>query len=152
MGVGSMSGLYFGVSGFQVNQTALQATAHNLSNLDTDGYVRQQVLMKDTLYQTYSRSGVSMQQVGLGTSMDTVRQVRDVFADKQYRLETGRGAFYSAMEEVGEEVETYFGTDVDDEKLKNTMIRFWETLNELQKTPDSIVNRETVIQSAQEMI
>lgn len=152
MGVGSMSGLYFGVSGFQVNQTALQATAHNLSNLDTDGYVRQQVLMKDTLYQTYSRSNVSASQVGLGTSMDTVRQVRDVFADKQYRLETGRGAFYSAMEEVGEEVETYFGTDVDDEKLKNTMIRFWETLNELQKTPDSIVNRETVIQSAQEMI
>ncbi|MCR4716173.1 MAG: flagellar hook-associated protein FlgK [Lachnospiraceae bacterium] len=152
MGVGSMAGLYFGVSGFQVNQTALQTTSHNLSNLDTDGYVRQQVIMKDTLYDTLSTMNVSATQLGHGTSMDTIRQVRDIFADKQYRLETGRGAFYGAMEEVGKEVETYFGADVDDEKLKNTMTSFWETLNELQKTPDSIVNRETVIQSAQEMI
>ncbi len=152
MGVGSMAGLYFGVSGFQVNQTALQATSHNLSNLDTDGYVRQQVLMKDTLYKTYSRATVSASQLGHGTSMETVRQVRDEFADRAYRLESGRGSFYSSMEEIGKEVEIYFGADVDDEKLKNTMTRFWQTMNELQKTPDSIVNRETVIQAAQEMV
>lgn len=152
MGVGSMSGLYIGVSGLQVNQTALNVTAHNLSNLDSDGYSRQQVLMRDAQYQLISYGAVDTQQEGMGTDMSKVRQTRDTFADKQYRLETGRGAFYDSMYEVGEEVEKYFGTDVDDQKLKNSMTTFWSAMNELQKTPDNIVVRETLIQAAQQMV
>lgn len=152
MGVGSMSGLYIGVSGLGVNQTALNTTAHNLSNLDTGGYTRQQVLMKDTTYSTYQYGAVYSEQTGLGTSMSKIRQVRDTFTDAAYRTESGRGSFYSSMYDVAEEVQKYFGADVDDEKLKNAMNTFWSSMNELQKTPDSIVNRETVIQSAQEMV
>lgn len=152
MGVGSMSGLYVGVSGLQVNQTALHATAHNLANLDSEGYSRQQILMQDTLYSVYKYGAVSTMQNGLGATMDRIRQVRDTFADKQYRLETGRGSFYSSMHEVEEEVEKYFGRDVDEQPLKNAMTTFWSALNELQKTPDSIVHREDAIMAAQELI
>ncbi len=152
MGVGSMGALYIGMSGLTVNQAALNATTHNIANLDSNGYTRQQVLMKDTYYYNYNLRTVGNSQSGLGSNMSRIRQVRDFFADSQYRLETGRGSFYSAMHEVEEEVEKYFGTDVDEQPLKNAMTTFWNTINELQKTPDSIVNRETVIQAAQEMI
>ena len=120
MGVGSMGGLYIGVSGLQVNHTALTTTAHNLSNLDTEGYSRQQILMRDVLYSTYAYAPVNSMQKGLGSDMAKIRQVRDTFADKQYRLETGRGAFYEAMSEVEQEVERYFGSDIDGQPL--TMI------------------------------
>ena len=152
MGVGSMSGLYIGISGLQTNNAALQTTAHNLSNLDTDGYSRQQILMRDTLYSTYQYGAVNTMQTGLGTDMSKVRQVRDYFADKQFRLETGRESFYESMHEVETEIEKYFGTDVDEQELQSTMNTFWQAMNELQKTPDSIVNRETFIQAAQEMV
>ena len=152
MGIGSMSGLYSGVSGLQTNQAALNVTAHNLANLDSEGYSRQQVLMRDTYYTLYNNGKVYTSQTGLGVSMDRIRQVRDTFADKQYRLETGREMFYSSLHDVAEEVEAYFGSDVDEEPLKDALTQFWSSLNELQKTPDSIVSRETVIQSAQEAI
>ena len=152
MGVGSMSGLYIGVSGLNTNQTALNVTAHNLSNLDSEGYSRQQVLMQDAGYVLQKYGKVYTNQTGLGVSMERIRQVRDTFADKQYRLETGREMFYSSLHDVAEEVEVYFGSDVDEEPLKDAMTQFWSSLNELQKTPDSIVSRETVIQSAQETI
>ena len=152
MGIGSMSGLYIGVSGLQTNQAALNVTAHNLANLDSEGYSRQQVLMRDTYYTLYNNGKVYTSQTGLGVSMDRIRQVRDTFADKQYRLETGREMFYSSLHDVAEEVEAYFGSDVDEEPLKDALTQFWSSLNELQKTPDSIVSRETVIQSAQEAI
>ena len=42
MAVGSMSGLYIGASGLMTNQNALNTTAHNLANVDTAGYSRQQ--------------------------------------------------------------------------------------------------------------
>ena len=119
MGIGSMSGLYIGVSGLQTNQAALNVTAHNLANLDSEGYSRQQVLMRDTYYTLYNNGKVYTSQTGLGVSMDRIRQVRDTFADKQYRLETGREMFYSSLHDVAEEVEAYFGSDVDEEPLKD---------------------------------
>ena len=45
-----ISGLHVGTSGLQTSQNALNATAHNLSNLETKGYVRQQVLQGDRQY------------------------------------------------------------------------------------------------------
>ena len=38
-----MGSLYTGVSGLQTSSNALNTTAHNMSNLDTKGYTRQQV-------------------------------------------------------------------------------------------------------------
>ena len=43
MGYGSMGSLYLGVSGLQTSQTALNVTAHNMANVDTPGYVRQNI-------------------------------------------------------------------------------------------------------------
>ena len=39
--------LFIGVSGLQSSQNALNTTANNLANVDTTGYVRQQVLFTD---------------------------------------------------------------------------------------------------------
>lgn len=33
-------------------------------------------------------------QIGYGTTVAQVRQIRDIFLDKEYRLEVSRGNFY----------------------------------------------------------
>ena len=45
-----MAGLFVGASGLKTAQTALNTTAHNLSNINTTGYTRQQVTFSDTTY------------------------------------------------------------------------------------------------------
>ena len=74
-----MGAIYVGTSGLQTGQNALNTTAHNLSNMDTQGYVRQQVYLGNRVYNTIKQGSVSVasQQVGLGVSYDKVRQVRD---------------------------------------------------------------------------
>ena len=47
-----MGSLYIGQSGLQTSQNALNTTAHNMSNADTVGYVRQQVLQGTRIYNT----------------------------------------------------------------------------------------------------
>ena len=47
-----MGSLYIGKSGLQTGQNALHTTAHNMSNSDTVGYVRQQVLLGTSIYNT----------------------------------------------------------------------------------------------------
>ena len=58
-------GLYVGKSGLQTSQNALNTVAHNLSNQNTTGYVRQQVAMTDTYYNTISTTkAISNSQTG----------------------------------------------------------------------------------------
>ena len=85
--------LYVGVSGLQTAQNALNTTAHNLANVETEGYVRQQILQGDKQYNKIGYASVSNMQVGLGVNLSDVRQVRDEFLDKEYRKETGRAGF-----------------------------------------------------------
>ncbi|MDE6064653.1 MAG: flagellar basal body protein, partial [Lachnospiraceae bacterium] len=51
-----MGSLYIGASGLQTSQNALNTTAHNLTNVDTPGYVRQQTLLDTRTYITLSKN------------------------------------------------------------------------------------------------
>ena len=100
-----MSGLFLGATGLQTSQNSLHTTAHNLSNIETPGYVRQQTLHADMSYNTISTSpAVSKMQIGLGVEYDIVRQVRDDFLDKSYRRETGRSEFYEVCQETTKKI------------------------------------------------
>jgi flagellar hook-associated protein 1 FlgK len=145
--MGSMSGLYIGVSGLNVSQAALNVTSHNLANVDTEGYVRQQTLLTDFNYIKAGESYVSSMQKGLGANFATVKQVRDTFLDQSYRQEIGRESFYDAQYKAVEEIEGLFG-ELEGESFQDTMNGFWTSLQELAKEPDSVVARASLIQTS----
>ena len=143
----SFSSLHIGTSGLNVSQAALNVTAHNLANVDTKGFVRQQVLFTDTQYIKWGESHLSSMQRGLGASFAEVKQVRDAFLDQAYRQEIGRQAFYESQYMAIEEIEGLFG-ELEGVQFQNTMKEFWEALQELSKSPDDIVSRASLVQTA----
>jgi len=149
-----MSGLYVGVSGLQTGQNALNTTAHNLSNMDTEGFVRQQVLQGDKIYNTIKNGSVSTpsQQVGLGVTYEKVRQVRDYFLDQSYRKENGRAGFYATSYEAMTEVEDLLNELNDDASFNQSLTNFWSTIEELAKTPDDTTVQRMLIQNAQSFL
>lgn len=142
-----MSSMNTGVSGLRANQAAVNTTAHNLANVSTGGYVRQQVLMTDSNYNTIKITSNAIQQIGLGTDMAVIRQVRDAFLDKAYRMESGRLSFYEAQMEAVSEMEDLMG-ETEGEQFQNTISDLWTSLQELAKEPDSIVKRQVLLQEA----
>ena len=148
-----MSGLYVGRSGLQTSQNALNTTAHNLSNLDTTGYTRQQVQQADRTYITLSKtaSAISYQQTGLGVDYTRVKQVRDYFLDKTYRKESGRSMFYEVSSDVMEEVESQLG-EMNGEAFQSTIADLWTAIQELAKDPSSSVTQGLLVQRASEFI
>ena len=133
-----MSGLYVGTTGLMTSQNALNTTAHNLSNIETAGYTRQQVLLEDKIYNTVGNGSVSAKQVGLGVEYAKVRQVRDYFLDQSYRKESGRSAFYESSYETVSEIETLLG-EFDGVAFEDSMGDIWTAIQELQKDPTSPV-------------
>lgn len=148
-----MSGLYVGTSGLQTSQNGLNTTAHNLSNIDTVGYTRQQVQQSDKRYVTISKtaSAISYQQAGLGVDYSRVKQIRDYFLDKTYRKESGRSMFYEVSSNVMEEVESQLG-ELNGKAFQSTMADFWTSIQELAKDPASSVTQGLLVQRASEFL
>lgn len=148
-----MGSLYIGASGLQTGQNALNTTAHNLSNVDTPGYTRQQVQMSDVHYKLLSVNinSVSNQQTGLGVAYSNVKQIRDYFLDKTYREEAGRGNFYQISTDTIEEVESLLG-ELNGEAFQTTMSDLWTAVQELSKDPSSSVTQGLLVQRAEEFV
>ena len=146
-----MSGLYVGSTGLRTSQNALNTTAHNLSNIETQGYVRQQTLLADMEYSTIGRASVSDKQIGIGVEYDQVRQVRDYFLDQAYRKEAGRSAFYEISYETTSEIETLLG-EFDGVAFQESLGDLWTSIQELQKDPSSTVTEGAFINTAAQFV
>ncbi len=146
-----MSSLYIGVSGLGVSQNSLNTTAHNLANVGTKGYVRQQAIQADSTYLNWGVTNLSTLQTGLGVNIATVRQVRDIFLDKAYRQEVGRQGFYEVQYEAVQEVESMFG-EMEGVAFQKSLNDLWTSLEELSKTPGQIEARASVVQNAESFL
>ena len=148
-----LSGLYIGSSGLQSAQNALNTTANNLANVNTKGYVRQQVVFTDQRYTKFKgpTTTVNLHQSGLGVSIGDVIHARDVFLDKAYRAENGRRGFYDTCYEVTSYVEDMF-QELSGEQFKESINDLWVAFQELSKAPADSVNQNLVIQKAELLV
>lgn len=142
-----MGSLYVGVSGLNVSQNGLNTTGHNLANVETEGYVRQQTVLQTSQYRTIGQSYISPMQTGLGAETAAVRQVRDLFLDKSYRQELGRRGFYDSQYETVSEIENLMG-ELEGVAFQDSIADFWNNLQELAKEPDSLVKRASLIETS----
>lgn len=151
-----MGSLYTGVSGLQTSNNALNTTAHNMSNLDTIGYTRQQVAQGTRTYVTISRSNnTNWKQIGLGVNYTLTRQERDLILDKNYRRESGRMAFYDVSAGALEEIEYILGESNEGHEFSEALSGengFWVAVEELSKDPTNSVNQNLFVTKAYEFI
>ncbi len=138
--------LHIGTSGLQTAQNTLNTTAHNMANADTKGYTRQQILLGTRSYVTISpsASAISYQQYGLGVYYEQTRQVRDIFLDKTFRKETGRGAFYETNTKVIEEMEDLMG-EFQGVEFSASLENLWKSMQDLYEDPCELTNQNMFI-------
>lgn len=142
-----MGSLYIGASGLQSAQTALNTTAHNLANINTKGYTRQQITFNDKTYLTVGTRSVTEGKYGLGVSVQEIRRIRDEFIDRAYRSENSRQGYYTSNYHAVEEVEDLFG-EMQGVTYQECLTNLYSAVNELSKNPTSTVGRSSLIQYA----
>ena len=145
------SGLYVGASGLVTNQNALNTTAHNLSNIGTTGYTRQQIIQASKHYDTIGEAYVSPMQVGLGVSYADVRAVRDYFLDKAYRQESGRSEYYTTNYNSIVEMEVFFG-ELQGVAFQDSLTELNRAVEELKKQPEDATNQGLLVSKAQSFL
>lgn len=134
------------VSGLISSQKGLQVTGHNISNINTPGYTRQQVLQHDSKYSNISGAS-GLKQVGQGVSITEVRQIRDELADKRLRSENSILNFYTVKQSAISEVEGILG-EPHGASLSKMLDDFWKQTQKLGTNPSGIEERLAFLQTA----
>lgn len=143
----SMSSYGIAVSGLWAAQAGLSTVGHNISNTDTKGFSRQQVIQVDSFSRNIGTTGSGLMQVGTGTNVSQLRQIRDKFLDDSYRKEASKSNYHTVKYTTGLEIETIFGELESAYGMHGVLSDMWDALNELTVHPEGIETRGTFIQT-----
>ncbi len=148
-----MANLYVGQSGLQTSQNDLNTTAHNMANIDTEGYTRQQVSQGTRAYQTLEKryDTIAPKQIGTGVNYNHCKQVRSEFLDISFRQESGRYAFYDVSTKALEEIEDQL-QEMNGSEFADSLNNLWVAVQELAKDPCSAVNQSALVTRANEFL
>ncbi len=137
-------------SGLLVNERGLYVTGHNISNVNTPGYVRQQAMIKNGPVETVlTRAGLV--QLGLGADIQEIRQIRHSFLDNIYRQENTTLGYWEARRKTFSDLEAIMAEPMES-GLQNVLNRFWDSWQELSKEPDSLTVRALVRQRSEALV
>jgi flagellar hook-associated protein 1 FlgK len=140
-------GLNIGQTGLYAYQAALDTTAHNITNTETEGYTRQVVNQTaGKALQVNSSYGMA----GTGVNVTGVTQLRENYYDMKYWKNNTLYGEYSNKSHYMTEVENYFN-DISVEGFTTAYNSMYDSLQELQKNPASLTVRTQVINYAQSL-
>lgn len=137
-------------SGLFVNERGLYVTGHNISNVNTPGYVRQQAMITTGPYQS-EPAKYGVYQLGLGADIQQIRQIRHSFLDNIYRQENTNLGYWEARNKTFQDVQAILGEPMG-VGLQGVMNQFWDSWQELSKEPDSLTVRALVRQRGQALV
>lgn len=149
--MGLLTSFGVGVQALRSAQSGLNTTAHNLSNTKTPGYTRQQNIQVDMTYMNIRETSKSTLQVGLGTSVSSIRQIRDAFLDVEYRYEVSCQTFYEEQYKAVTEIEDVLG-EMEGVEFRTALNDMWDQIQTLSTSPDNVVYRELFISRAESFI
>lgn len=137
-------------SGLTANERGLYVTGHNISNVNTPGYVRQQVIMSEKVGDSiYGKHGAY--KLGAGTDIQQLRQVRNDFLDNIYRQENMDLGYWEARDKTLRDIQIILGEPMG-EGLQSAMNDFYNSWQEVAKEPESLTVRALLLQKSQTLV
>jgi flagellar hook-associated protein 1 FlgK len=127
-----------GLSSLRALQRALDTTAHNIANVSTPGYSRQNVQFQT---RTPSVSGSSW--IGNGVDVSQVRRIYDQFLTAQSRHSSGNLARLEAFATQAERLDNMLGDTTNG--LSASLQAYSDALSEVSSTPGSIPARQVLL-------
>lgn len=133
----SFFGLNIGTQALFTARTALDVTAHNISNATTDGYSRQVVKQRAS---TPLPLGTGKGMVGTGSEVYDIVRVRDSYLDLKYWNESKTLGEYSVKRTQLSLIEGIFN-EPSDEGFNAIMNEFFNSFQEVADHPESMEAR-----------
>lgn len=140
-------GLNIGSTGLYAAKNSLNITAHNVANIETEGYSRQVIKQSAaTPLSTNNRFGM----LGSGVDVHEITQMRSKYYDEKYRSNNSMYGKYESRSYFMNEVQTYLN-EIELEGFTVTFDNMYNSLQELSKDSANLTVRTQVSNYAQSM-
>ena len=138
-------GLDIGRSGLFTAQGGLNTTAHNIANVETEGYTRQTLELKaGNALRANGRHGM----IGTGVDVVSLTQTRSEYYDEKYRNNNSIYGGYATKSNYMSQIQSYLN-EIQLEGFTTTFDRMYDTIQELEKDPANLTVRTQVTNVAQ---
>lgn len=125
-------------SGLNYYQAALNTTAHNISNAETEGYSRQRVIAKaSTALRMYNRAGMQ----GTGVKINEITQIRNPYYDVKYWNNSSLRGEYASKYDYSYEMESYFNEINSETGYTSLLTILQNSMKDLADDPSSLTTR-----------
>ncbi len=142
-----MSGIYMAMEiarkAMFANQTAIQVTSHNIANVNTPGYSRQEAILTEA-----GAMSSSPGQLGMGSVVSGIRQQADLLTERQLVSENGSYASLDYTARAIAQVEGIFN-DTTGTGLENRVSEFFNSWDDLSANPQGTAERQAVVSTAE---
>ncbi|WP_462379137.1 flagellar hook-associated protein FlgK [Pseudomonas sp. Marseille-QA0892] len=133
--------LSIGLSGLRTTQTSLTVTGHNIANVNTAGYSRQEAVQQTNIAQ-FSGAGY----IGSGSQTVDVRRLASDFLTSQLRTANSQNAELQAFKSQISQLDGLLSDP--NTGITPAMQKFFATLQTASQDPSSIPAREAVLAQA----
>jgi flagellar hook-associated protein 1 FlgK len=151
--VSAINGLNTALRGLLAQQRSLDVTGHNIANVNTEGYSRQEAVL-GTAPSLQLLNGALLNgsgaELGQGVDVQTYRRMRDDFLDLQWRAQNmASGQADVTAQRLGQ-AESVLG-EGSDTGLGTLLNKFWSAWSDLASNPESPSARTAVVGAAQNL-
>ena len=141
-----MAGLIgIGLTGVLGHQAALNTTANNITNANTDGYSRQEVQFET---QPGQRTGAGT--IGSGVFVSNIRRMADEYITQQLREDTTLNAEQQTLNSELSRLDNLLGGE--DTGLNKALNNFFAALQNAAEDPTSLPQRQLVLSEGQQVV
>ncbi len=135
-------GLNTAYTGLQASNAALNTTANNIANVESEGYSRQQV---QTQAANPIRSFTTYGCVGAGVDTLAIERVRDIFYDEKFWENNSKLGEYEIKDYYMDIIQKYYKDDDRVKGFNKIFDEFYDSLAELAKMPGDVTARQQAI-------
>lgn len=131
-------GLNTGLSGLNYFQSALNTTSHNVSNANTKGYSRQQILATASNPVSYNRTYGMM---GTGVKGVSIDRQREIFYDNKYWHASSLASQYETEFDNLSNLQTYMNEMTSESGYTKWISQISNALQDVADKPDDFTTR-----------
>lgn len=147
MPISSFMGLHTSLRGLLAQQRALDVTSHNVANVNTAGYTRQEAVTQATDALRVAPAGM----LGTGVDVTSYRRIRDSFLDLQFRAQNMQVGYGTARAGALEQAEMRL-SEPGDNGISARLSSFWGSWSNLANAPEGGAARGALIEDARTLV
>jgi flagellar hook-associated protein 1 len=133
-------------SGISSSRKSMATTAHNISNVNTEGYSRQRALQ-----QNRPPVGSGNVMIGTGSHISHVKRIHSEYVEKRLTNTLSEQGYFEQRASQLEMIENIFN-EVNNDGLTKSMNAFFNSFKQLSNQPESTTIRSMVRESAKILV